>query len=122
VPPIRYTQFSTLDTGSWWSRFLDLFVRSGLREIERPGSGRSGRDQGLKDLPQYAADLRAPAAAERTAGQAHHSGEYGPLIIQAMETGQPRVIYGNVANHGLISTLPAGYCIEVPCLVDKNGI
>jgi alpha-galactosidase len=39
-----------------------------------------------------------------------------------METGQPRVIYGNVANHGLIDNLPAGCCVEVPCLVDKNGI
>jgi alpha-galactosidase len=72
--------------------------------------------------PQYAADLRAQAEAERTAGQAQHSGEYGSLIIQAMETGQPRVIYGNVANHGLISNLPEGCCVEVPCLVDKNGI
>ncbi len=34
----------------------------------------------------------------------------------------PRVIYGNVANHGLIDNLPAGCTVEVPCLVDKNGI
>ena len=27
-----------------------------------------------------------------------HSGEYGTLIIHSMETGQPRVIYGNVSN------------------------
>jgi alpha-galactosidase len=72
--------------------------------------------------PQYAADLRAQAEAERKAGQAHHSGEYGSLIIHAMETGQPRVIYGNVANHGLISNLPDDCCVEVPCLVDKNGV
>jgi alpha-galactosidase len=39
-----------------------------------------------------------------------------------METGQPRVIYGNVANHGLISNLPDDCCVEVPCLVDKNGV
>jgi alpha-galactosidase len=53
---------------------------------------------------------------------AAHSGEYGSLIIHAMETGQPRVIYGNVANHGLIDNLPEGCCVEVPCLVDKNGV
>ena len=39
-----------------------------------------------------------------------------------METGQPRVVYGNVPNHGLIDNLPAGCCVEVPCLVDKNGV
>ena len=48
--------------------------------------------------------------------------EYGSSIIHSMETGVPRVIYGNVANNGLIDNLPAGCCVEVPCLVDKNGI
>ena len=51
-----------------------------------------------------------------------HSGEYGSLIIHSMETGRQRVIYGNVPNHGLIDNLPAGCCVEVPCLVDKNGL
>ncbi len=50
------------------------------------------------------------------------SNEYGSLIIHSMETGLPRVIYGNVANQGLIDNLPAGCCVEVPCLVDKNGL
>ena len=50
------------------------------------------------------------------------SQEYGSLIIHSMETGIPRVVYGNVANHGLIDNLPADCCVEVPCLVDKNGL
>jgi alpha-galactosidase len=50
------------------------------------------------------------------------SQEYGSLIIHSMETGQPRVIYGNVSNQGLIDNLPQGCCVEVPCLVDKNGL
>jgi alpha-galactosidase len=50
------------------------------------------------------------------------SGEYGSLIIHSIETGAPRVIYGNVLNHGLIDNLPPGCCVEVPCLIDKNGI
>ena len=32
------------------------------------------------------------------------------------------MIYGNVTNTGLIENLPAGCCVEVPCLVDKNGV
>jgi alpha-galactosidase len=51
-----------------------------------------------------------------------HSGEYGTLIIHSIETGQPRVVYGNVPNAGLITNLPVGCCVEVPCLVDHNGI
>ncbi len=50
------------------------------------------------------------------------SHEYGSLIIHSMETGEPRVIYGNVNNDDLIDNLPQGCCVEVPCLVDKNGI
>jgi alpha-galactosidase len=50
------------------------------------------------------------------------SQEYGSLIIHSMETGVPRVIYGNVPNHGLIDNLPQGCCVEVPCLVDQNGV
>ena len=50
------------------------------------------------------------------------SHEYGAYIIHSLETGTPRVVYGNVNNDGLIDNLPDGCCVEVPCLVDKNGI
>lgn len=50
------------------------------------------------------------------------SHEYGAYIIHSLETGTPRVIYGNVANDHLIDNLPIGCCVEVPCLVDRNGI
>ncbi|MEM9562273.1 MAG: alpha-glucosidase/alpha-galactosidase [Actinomycetota bacterium] len=50
------------------------------------------------------------------------SDEYGAGIIHSMETGQPRVVYGNVPNDGLIDNLPDGCCVEVPCLVDGNGV
>jgi alpha-galactosidase len=50
------------------------------------------------------------------------SHEYGADIIHSIVTGVPRVVYGNVANHGLIDNLPADCCVEVPCLVDQNGI
>lgn len=50
------------------------------------------------------------------------SHEYGSQIIHSMETDTPRVIYGNVGNDNLIDNLPDDCCVEVPCLVDKNGI
>ncbi len=51
-----------------------------------------------------------------------HSTEFGSIIIHAIETGEPAVIYGDVKNTGLINNLPQGCCVEVPCLVDKEGI
>ncbi len=50
------------------------------------------------------------------------SSEYGAQIINAIETGRPAVIYGNVKNKGYIDNLPEGAIVEVPCLVDRNGI
>jgi alpha-galactosidase len=50
------------------------------------------------------------------------SGEYAPLIIHSVETGEPRVVYGNVPNRGLIDNLPQDCIVEVPCAVDRNGV
>jgi len=50
------------------------------------------------------------------------SGEYASRIIHSMETGYRRCIHGNVKNENLITNLPYGCCVEVPCMVDKNGI
>jgi alpha-galactosidase len=49
--------------------------------------------------------------------------EYGSYIMDAIETDVPYRIGGNILNDGgLISNLPAKACVEVPCLVDRNGI
>ena len=50
------------------------------------------------------------------------SREYGSRIIEACETGNPFKIYGNVMNNGLIANLPANACVEVPIMVDENGL
>lgn len=50
------------------------------------------------------------------------SHEYGSMIMQAIETDAPLRIHGNVMNHGFISNLPGEACVEVPCLVDRNGV
>lgn len=50
------------------------------------------------------------------------SREYASYIMDAIKSGNPTVIAGNVFNKGLITNLPEDVCVEVPCLVDKNGI
>jgi alpha-galactosidase len=66
--------------------------------------------------------LRVELENPATKLEVRRSHEYGSQIIYAMETGEPAVIYGNVQNDGLIDNLPQGCCVEVPCLIDKNGI
>jgi alpha-galactosidase len=48
--------------------------------------------------------------------------EYGSRIIHSVVTGNQIRINGNVNNSGLITNLPKDCCVEVPCLIDKNGI
>lgn len=50
------------------------------------------------------------------------SQEYASYIMEAIVTGNPYKIGGNVLNNGLIDNLPAEACVEVPCLVDGSGI
>lgn len=51
-----------------------------------------------------------------------YSGEYAARIMRAVKTGRPTIINGNVPNHGLISNLPDGACVEVPCVIDHRGV
>jgi len=75
-----------------------------------------------RENPALAESWRKKLVAERTQRLGGHSGEYATEIIHSIETGTPRVIYGNVRNDGLITNLPPDCCVEVPCLVDRNGV
>ena len=48
--------------------------------------------------------------------------EYGSRIMDSIVTDTPREIGGNVLNHGLITNLPDDAIVEVPCLVNRNGV
>ena len=50
------------------------------------------------------------------------SKEYASRIMEAIVTDKPYKIGGNVLNNGLITNLPDDACVEVPCLVDGDGI
>ena len=50
------------------------------------------------------------------------SSEHGSYIIEALETGRRYWGCMNVANTGLITNLPDGCTVELPCIVDSSGI
>lgn len=50
------------------------------------------------------------------------SAEYCSHIIEALETGVPFRLNGNIRNDGYITNLPPGCCVEVPIYVDKLGL
>jgi alpha-galactosidase len=98
-------------------------------KIDHPGSGMDEL-RGLMQAKAASNPYLTPRyiervlhdAAELDAGNVRRSHEYGSGIIHSIETGSSRVIYGNMPNTGLIDNLPAGCCVEVPVLVDKNGL
>ena len=52
----------------------------------------------------------------------HRSIEYCSYILEAIETGVPFKLQGNVRNDGYVTNLPRGCCVEVPVFVDKAGL
>jgi alpha-galactosidase len=76
--------------------------------------GTARREERRENIRRYAAG-EAPIPMER-------SSEYSSRIIEACETDRPIRINGNVANTGLITNLPPGCVVEVPCLVDGTGV
>ena len=51
------------------------------------------------------------------------SKDYGSSVIEALVTGEPFSLNGNVMNDGrYIKNLPENCCVEVPVFVDKGGI
>ena len=86
-----------------WNIPLDEYPRRCIRQIE-----------GWKK--QYAELHSNPELSHKL------SNEYGSGIMNAIVTGEPYQIGGNVLNNGLITNLPDDAVVEVPCLVDKNGV
>jgi alpha-galactosidase len=97
----------------------DLIARY-MREGYRGASGFYARN-----WPAWRREAEETVRAQ-LAGQSpivlQRSTEYAADIVEAMESGRPAVIHGNVRNDGLISSLPAGGCVEVPVLVDRTGL
>ncbi|MEM3389848.1 MAG: alpha-glucosidase/alpha-galactosidase [Thermoproteota archaeon] len=70
--------------------------------------------------PHYEHIMRQISGEEPVEVKRSH--EYGVMIIDSMETGVIRRINGNVENTGIVTNLPYGCCVEVPCFVDEGGL
>ncbi len=115
------------------SEYLPYFRKS-RRQIEEelvprfsvPGNEwcDNGRTGGyLRHCERVAGGLEQSAAAGSEGKTRRVRGkEYASRIIEAIERNQPYRINGNVPNSGLITNLPDGCAVEVPCLVDGSGI
>ncbi len=120
----RRTGYFVTESSEHFSEYVPWFIKQNrpdlLEQYEIPVDEYITRCE--LQIAAWEADKAALEHGELDEQRYERSQEYGSLIIHSMETGEPRVVYGNVANRGLIDNLPEGCCVEVPCLVDKSGL
>jgi alpha-galactosidase len=121
---LRRTGYFVTESSEHFSEYVPWFIKRDrsdlIEEYEIPLDEYITRCE--LQIAAWEAERAALEHGELDEQRYERSQEYGSLIIHSMETGIPRVVYGNVANRGLIDNLPEGCCVEVPCLVDKNGL
>ena len=78
-----------------------------LEDVEQTGRIPTEEEimEALKDVHPMDMIKRGKVRTIQSLNEIQRSVEYGSLIIHSMETGQPKTIYGNVANHGIIDNL-----------------
>ena len=120
----KRTGYFVTESSEHFSEYVPWFIKQSqpdlLEQYEIPIDEYITRCE--LQIVEWEADRAALERGELDEQRYERSQEYGSLIIHSMETGTPRIVYGNVANYGLIDNLPQGCCVEVPCLVDKNGL
>ena len=125
---VRYEMFKRLgyfvtESSEHFSEYTPWFIKEGredlLEEFDIPLDEYLTRcERQIEGWQKLKETLEHPDA-ELEVERSH---EYGSTIIHALETGKPSVVYGNVQNNGLIDNLPRDCVVEVPCMVDKNGV
>jgi len=117
----RYGYFVT-ESSEHFSEYVPHFIRRDREElIDRFGVPIDEYIRRCERITERWAATREEMMSDQKV-EVRRSPEYGSLIIHSMETDTKRVVYGNVLNHGIITNLPDKCCVEVPCLVDKNGL
>jgi alpha-galactosidase len=124
---VKHLDYPVTESSGHVSEYNSWF-RKDAETVERycPGefsewNGRHGFIKTLYDRPDWKEQMQKMADWEDPI-DLKRSREYGSQIIHAIETGEDTVIYGNVMNDGLIENLPFDGVVEVPCLINKNGI
>lgn len=124
---VRYEMLTRLgyfvtESSEHFAEYVPWFIKDGREDlIDRFGIP---LDEYPKRCIEQIARWKEEAQRYKTANmvEVEASREYASEIMNSVWSGEPGVIYGNVKNKGLVSSLPEGCAVEVPCLIDANGI
>jgi alpha-galactosidase len=119
---LRHFDYFVTESSIHMSEYVPYFMKS-PEEIERLDIKQRTGDTFKKQMEGREKQRKeAIEKASESTPEIKRSNEYGARIIHATETDTPCCIYGNVRNTALIPNLPDGCCVEVPCLVNREGI
>ena len=123
---VRYEMFTRLgyfvtESSEHFAEYTPWFIKDGRDDlIEKFGIPLDEYPKRcVEQIARWKEESRALGNQSLDVEESH---EYASSIINSVWTGEPSVIYGNLRNNGCISSLPQGCAVEVPCLVDGNGI
>jgi alpha-galactosidase/6-phospho-beta-glucosidase family protein len=120
---MRRTGYFVTESSEHQSEYVPYFIHHGKKMIEQydvPIDEYLHRcEHQIASWKKTQSELLGTSRPIEIKPQTH---EYGSYIIHSRETNTPRVIYGNVPNTGLIENLPREACVELPCLVDAQGL
>jgi alpha-galactosidase len=118
----RYFGYFSTESSEHLAEYVPWFIKSARPElVERFNIPLDEYPRRCEENERRWEHLRASAESDG-AVSVTRSDEYCACIVHALETGEPFTFNGNVANDRLIDNLPAGCCVEVPCVADENGI
>ncbi len=119
---MRRLGYFVTESSEHHSEYVPYFIHHGREVIEEFGIPINEYIRRCESMTGRWDKVEKDLLDESKPVQIHRSVEYGSTIIHSIVSGEPSVIYGNVPNHGLITNLTEGCSVEVPCLVDKQGI
>jgi alpha-galactosidase len=124
---VRYEMLTRLgyfvtESSEHFAEYVPYFIKEGRNDlIEKFGIPLDEYPKRcIEQIDRWTSEAARYKSADKI--EVAESHEYASSIMNSVWTGEPSVIYGNVANSGLITSLPEGCAVEVPCLVDSSGI
>lgn len=119
---LKHLGYFVTESSEHFSEYTPWFIKKGRPDLIE--KYKIPLDEYPKRCIEQIADWKSQVEEFKNSDEifVEESKEYASTIMNSIVTGEPSVIYGNVPNNGLIDNILEGSSVEVPCLVDKNGI
>ncbi len=120
---MRHFGYFVTESTNHMSEYVPYFRKNAtlIGELELLSATVSDEERHGARRARYFEQMRRQADGEEPL-EFNRTTEFCSYVMHAEVTNTAVRVNGNVNNAGLITNLPIGCCVEVPCLVDSQGI